>query len=539
MAIKILRNKLNEAGKIKIGKRGEEVESADGKKFDRPVRLDHFVLVTTEKDEKGHFVSDTALMDRLQMDLNAMVDKNGKLIGIPIRMLYQDDELNFATRLASYVSGKLNCHGDGEVAHKRLDNFEKEHACPCSRFAPDYTGKDKCKPNGTLTCVIDQANLFGQVHKFRTTSINSVAGIIGGIHLIKTATGGRIAGLPLMLTVTSKTTTIPGSGAATTIQVVSLCYRGSMMDLRQKTLEFVTEEKQYLLGMDQIEKQAKQDGAGVVVSPDEETDHVREFYPDAADDIIDVTPTDASVEKAEQEPVHEEVLAEKDLKEKKQNELVKRLNAAKDPGEAIKIMRRLVSAHLVAWTRKTFVKEPLLDDKATKAAWVGQAERLIKEQWPMVDIEEDSEMTKAVHPELMKMAKIEKQIDLAKHMTERFKGIPINRTLPIPDLLKLAEKLLAEEKLVPENEEVVGPKETIVDPEDEFVDDGTPIDRDHLMQIRELKTSGKEHGMTDDMFFNSVKVLGVESATKLTNAQGDKLIASMQKFIVDHGGVPF
>jgi len=46
MAVKGLTPQLAERGKIKIGMKGEEKTSSQGKKFLQPVKLDHFLICT-------------------------------------------------------------------------------------------------------------------------------------------------------------------------------------------------------------------------------------------------------------------------------------------------------------------------------------------------------------------------------------------------------------------------------------------------------------------------------------------------------------
>lgn len=288
MAIKGLMRRLNEAGKIKIGCKGEEIITNFGKTMNLPRRFDHFIITTTEKGEGGNFVEDTLLMDALRSPerqpygtyTGAVLNEDGNIVAIPIRLLYDDTDLNFPTRMACYSGGILTCEGDGEKSRKRLDDFKKDYSCPCAKSDPAYDKNDRCKPNGKLTVVIDAAGMFGQVHVFRTTSYNSITGIIGGIKLIKAATGGKISGLPLMLTVNNKTTTTP-AGAQTTIQVVSICYRGSMADLQKKCLQIASENAKFLIGMKTIEEDARKMGVAEVVSDDEDRDFQEEFYPDS------------------------------------------------------------------------------------------------------------------------------------------------------------------------------------------------------------------------------------------------------------------
>jgi len=285
MGIKNLPVQLNSAGLIKIGVKGEMVTSSGGVDFRKPQKLDHFLITTTERDENGDFIVDTELQNKILKGGTGRVNAAGNLIGIPIRLLYNDTDDNFPTQYACYASGKLVCSGDGEKSKKRLDDFTKEHPCPCARIAPGYEGKDRCKPTGKLTCIIDEAGLFGQAHTFRTTSMNSVRGILGGLELLKTATKGRLAGLPLMLTMNAKQTQTP-SGAPTTVFVVSICYRGSMTELRQEVLTILAQEKQYLIGMDDINTTTL-DPTTVGIQPgsEEEKEFVEEFFPDAV--VID------------------------------------------------------------------------------------------------------------------------------------------------------------------------------------------------------------------------------------------------------------
>lgn len=312
--IKNLPRQLNEAGKIKIGKKGNMITSTKGKEFRPPKKLDHFQLVTTEKDKNGDYIVDVDLQNKIKESGTGIQNENGCLVGLPIRLLYNDTELNFPHRYVSYVSGKLSCHGDGEISHKRVDSFKKDHSCPCDRVDQAYQGNDKCKPTGTLTCVIDEAGLFGQAHKFRTTSLNTIMGILGGIELIKTATNGKIAGLPLMLTMNAKQTVTP-QGISTTVYIVSICYRGDMSDLRRETLKMLSTEKRYLLSMDAIETEAKKSAGEVeVLDAEEEKDFVEEFFPDAVvvesvenngEDTVEDENLESEPENSEQKPVIE------------------------------------------------------------------------------------------------------------------------------------------------------------------------------------------------------------------------------------------
>ena len=86
MAIKGLMRRLNEAGKIKIGCKGDEITSSKGTQFRPPKRLDHFIITTTEKDASNDFVEDADLMTALcSPNSDAALNDSGNIIGIPIQ----------------------------------------------------------------------------------------------------------------------------------------------------------------------------------------------------------------------------------------------------------------------------------------------------------------------------------------------------------------------------------------------------------------------------------------------------------------------
>ena len=523
--IKGLVRRLNEAGKIKIGKKSEnELPTKAGGTFRPPERLDHFIVTTTEKDANGDLVVDKALMKALSEDQDTVKNEKGEIVGIPIRLIYDDTELNFPTRLAAYEKGILTCYGDGESAYSRLSEFKNSKQCPCSRL-----DSGECKYNGKLTCVIDAAGMFGQVHVFRTTSFNSVHGIIGGIELVKTATGGKIAGLPLMLMLNNKSTTIPKTGQPTTIQVVSVCYRGTMSSLQKKCLQMASENAQFLLGMQEIERDARNMGVGDVVSDEEDKDFQEEFYPESIindpvkiehasehaagpekDGVIDavIETPEPVVEEQKHEPVLTQIATEpetfntrdvmtqemKDLakesqekteKEMAQVRLFNRAITEYNRTEAEKIVKRLDKAYLIKFIETTGTDEDMPLSGANKPEYVDSACRIInsddwikivakiKAEAPPADetpvndeqdekaLEKTETQTVEIHPDLADLAKITDQKELVDAMRKKFPDVVINGTLPIDGLLKRAQQIIEDR----------GKK---IDPVVDHVDEKTP-----------------------------------------------------------------
>jgi hypothetical protein len=208
---------LMEIGKIKIGMKGEEIVSKNNKTFRKAVRIDHFRIVTNERDSEDNLIIDEELVEIIKKDGKAKFNKDGNLISIPIQLLYNDINLTFPHELVSMVNWKRSCSGNGKTAITRDGRTVK---CPCPRIEPGYEGKDKCLYSGVLSCVIDGANIGG-CHKFRTKGFNSVNYILSSLSLIKTITGGLLAFLPLNLIVTSKRTVNPKTGEPLTINVVT------------------------------------------------------------------------------------------------------------------------------------------------------------------------------------------------------------------------------------------------------------------------------------------------------------------------------
>jgi len=286
---------LMEVGKIKIGIKGAQITSKKGNEFRPPKKLDHIQIVKNERDQDGDFIIDRHLMDRLIKSNSDQVVLNdqGQLVGIPIRLLYNDIDLNFPTRYARYSRGKCACEGNGIKGNTRDG---REIDCPCQEFE-----LGNCKVNGTLSCIIDGNEILGGCHKFRTTSINTVSSILGSLSLIKTITKGHLAFLPLTLMLQPKITTTP-SGDSTKVYIMSIVFKGNIDTLRQAAISNVKENTQYLLDMQRIEDDAR--GTVDIISPEDDIEIMEEFYPDAAKHIeqVKTVPTDQPIVEPPEDP---------------------------------------------------------------------------------------------------------------------------------------------------------------------------------------------------------------------------------------------
>ncbi len=274
--IKNLIPRLAERGRIKIGEKGEMKTSAQGKEFALPKNLDHIVVTTMQRDAAGRLMPDTDLMAQINPG-------GGKLVEIPIRLLYDDIDLNFFTRYACYKGNRCWCSGDGEEASRLVGANGKYEPCPCpcERQEPMYQGQDKCKTLGTLSVLIEGVNRVGGVWSFRTTSFNSVNAILSSMALIKAITGGPLSGIPLMLVLSPKTVTIPTTGKPMVVFVMSIEYRGPESELAELGYERARQRVEHKIRMDLIEESARK----LLVAPhqeptDAQVETAEEFYPE-------------------------------------------------------------------------------------------------------------------------------------------------------------------------------------------------------------------------------------------------------------------
>jgi hypothetical protein len=290
--IKNIMPKLAEVGKIKIGRKGELKKSKQGKDFRLPQKDDHFTITGLSRDANDDFIPDKKLMKVVGDNTEQRPDH---LTELPIRLLYDDIELNFQTRLACFKGVNCWCSGDGEVAG-RVDERTgelKNVKCPCERQSPEYKGQDKCKATGVLSVVLDGVSVVGGVWKFRTTSYNSVVNILSSMTFIKSLTGGVLAGLPLYLVVAPKTVNIPGGGGVTTVFIVRVEYRGTAESLTEIGYKEAERREVARIKMDDIESRARL-LLDKPIDKDEERDIADEFYPETVNGTVNDVPAGES-----------------------------------------------------------------------------------------------------------------------------------------------------------------------------------------------------------------------------------------------------
>ncbi len=367
--------RLAEVGKIKIGMKGEE-RKGKTKMYRLPVRLDHFIITTTERENKnGNFIPNWELMEKLDPKENWIDGQiHAKPKEIPIIFLFDDIDLNFQTSFAFYQGAKCLCRGDGETSERHClkagkqnvfagtDNknnpvFEmmdvkagamaKVECDPdiCPFMQPNSDGITKCKPSGILSCLIPASMNIGGVYRFRSHSWNTLSNILASLELIKTITGGILVGLPMKLQMLKKATESHGN-----VNTVNVVFDGEThQEMRQLALIENKNRMEHGVNMLLIEDNARK--AGFTNDIDDPADIEAEFYveseekkkppvniTDRADLVLDGVQDESFVEPEEEtelEPTIEEDEPEPEKSDKP--ETTEESNKKQPPDDGLEI----------------------------------------------------------------------------------------------------------------------------------------------------------------------------------------------------------
>jgi hypothetical protein len=179
-------------GRISIGK----VVEKNGKRL--PEKDDQFTITSQVQSRDGW------LLHPLNEELRNGQD--GKLRSIPIRLLFNEPDLNFRADYSLFErnTGRPVCVGNGETC-RRLTK-DGIQSLPC--LSPDgcsLAQGNACKPYGRLNVVIGDDDALGSF-VFRTTGFNSIRTLAARLQYFQAISGNRLACLPLELRLRGKST---------------------------------------------------------------------------------------------------------------------------------------------------------------------------------------------------------------------------------------------------------------------------------------------------------------------------------------------
>ena len=132
---------------------------------------------------------------------------NQKLRSIPIRMIFNDPELNLRAEYSLFdrQTGRPICVGNGQTCQRMTSQGVEQHPCPSPDLCPLGQG-GHCKPYARLYVNLDESDEFG-TFIFRTTGFNSIRTLAARLNYYHAASGGLLSCLPLQLTLRGKSTT--------------------------------------------------------------------------------------------------------------------------------------------------------------------------------------------------------------------------------------------------------------------------------------------------------------------------------------------
>jgi hypothetical protein len=196
---------------------------------------------------------------------------------IPIRLIFDDIDMNFYTSFQYYHGKKMMCKGDGEKAvwYGSEDGVPKSGVCDpdtCKFAQPDSKGATKCKISGILSCMLPFVMDIGGVYRFRTHGWNSVSNILASLQFISENTGGVLQGLPLKLKMLKKSTEEHGN-----VNTVTIVLDGIQM-VKMRELAFQEFQNRKMLGINMKMIEDKAIASGFLEDKDDPVDVEEEFY---------------------------------------------------------------------------------------------------------------------------------------------------------------------------------------------------------------------------------------------------------------------
>ncbi|MEG1091757.1 MAG: hydrolase or metal-binding protein [Acinetobacter sp.] len=181
-------------GRISIGR----VVEKNGKRL--PEKDDQFTITSQIQGKDGW------VKHPLDEQLRSQAP-NQKLRSIPVRMIFNDPELNLRAEYSLFdrQTGRPVCVGNGETCQRLTNQGVEQHPCPSPDLCPLAQGGN-CKPYGRLHVNLDESDEFG-TFIFRTTGFNSIRTLAARLSYYHAASGGLLSCLPLQLILRGKSTT--------------------------------------------------------------------------------------------------------------------------------------------------------------------------------------------------------------------------------------------------------------------------------------------------------------------------------------------
>lgn len=280
-------------GRISIGK----VVEKNGKRL--PVKDDQ-ITVTTQFQINKQWVKhpiDTELRVKLEavktgkniedIEPDSLELMNTKLRSIPVKMLFNDPNLNMRAEYTCFEKGgRTLCRGNGQKAH-RVNHNEggRVEEVVCNPVSCVVGQENRCKPYTRLNLQIEgQEDELG-TFMYRTAGWNSLRTLQSKLTYLHGLSNGKLAGLPLDLVIRGKSSQ---QSMGTTFFYLDLVVRKgmSLAAAVKQAHAFQKEWEEAGISRDAFEEHARQGIANGMFedSPDEVANVMEEFYPEIEDE---------------------------------------------------------------------------------------------------------------------------------------------------------------------------------------------------------------------------------------------------------------
>lgn len=182
-------------GRISIGK----VVEKNGKRL--PEKDDQFTITSQIQSKESGWIKHP-----LDEQLRSKAP-NQKLRTIPVRMIFNDPELNLRAEYTLFdrQTGQPVCVGNGETCQRLTNQGVEQHPCSSPDLCP-MAQEGNCKPYGRLYVNLNESDELG-TFIFRTTGFNSIRTLAARLSYYHAASNGLLSCLPLQLTLRGKSTT--------------------------------------------------------------------------------------------------------------------------------------------------------------------------------------------------------------------------------------------------------------------------------------------------------------------------------------------
>ena len=254
-------------GRISIGK----VVEKNGKRL--PEKDDEFTI-TSQVQSQGQWVNHP-----LDKELRKT---NEKLRSIPIKLLFDDPELNLRAQYSLFdrSTGRPMCVGNGETCKRMVNGKLESHDCPTPESCT-VAVNNQCKPYGRMNVRIGDDDELGSF-VFRTTGYNSIRTLSTRLSYFSAVSGGMLSTMPLELRIRSKSTT---QSCRAAIYYVDLVVRDglSLNDAIQQAKSEYDARQQAGFNQRALEDVARKGftAGAFEESEDEGLSVVEEFYPES------------------------------------------------------------------------------------------------------------------------------------------------------------------------------------------------------------------------------------------------------------------